>query len=85
MTFYASAVVAQQEPGYKKTQHCFCCNQAVTEIGDGPVIGYDAYISDGVMERVLMHRDCAFAMAQRIICDAWPNRRAGEVRMQNDR
>jgi hypothetical protein len=49
------------------------------------VIAYDAHPGTELLHSVLMHRDCAFAMAQRIICDAWPKRRAGEQLMKNDR
>lgn len=85
MTFYISPVFAQVESLISPDNHCFCCNKPLTKASDGPVIAYDAHPVEGKLSRVLMHRDCAFAMAQRIICDAWPNRRVGEVFMQNDR
>lgn len=85
MTFYISAVVANAESPIRGESRCFCCNQELTSALDGPVVAYDAYPTSDGMVRMLMHRDCAFAMAQRIICDAWPKRRVGDVPMKNDR
>lgn len=48
-------------------------------------MAYDAHpIVENLVHRILMHRDCAFAMAQRLICDAWPNRHMDSL-MKNDR
>lgn len=55
--------------------HCFCCG--VPLVSMIPVIAYDAYPSSDGQVVMLMHRDCAFAMAQRIIVDAWLHRREG--------
>lgn len=42
----------------------------------GATIVYDMQdMADPLYTRYTFHRDCAFEMAQRIICDAWPNRR----------
>lgn len=85
MTFYASPVEAAEKSPVRLTNYCFCCSGPLAEEADGPVIAYDACLTPGGYTRVLMHRDCAFAMAQRIICDAWPNRRAGDKHMMNNR
>jgi hypothetical protein len=69
MTFYADTDAAETSP-FNNHETCPACG----EPSSGSTVGY---------VRVLFHRDCAFAMAQRIICDAWPNRRAGEW-MRND-
>lgn len=91
MTFHISPVVAQAESvlypeailGSKS--HCFCCGESLTKASDGPVVEYHVFPTPGDLSSILMHRDCAFAMAQRIICDTWPNRRVGDVLMKNDR
>lgn len=80
MTYSISAFVAKEESPFDVHEPCFCCGQKI----EGPVVSYDAHITPGTITRVLMHRDCAFAMAQRIICDAWPNRRHGDSLMAND-
>lgn len=85
MTLYISPVVANAESPIRCDDRCFCCDAPLVSAAEGPVIGYDAYPTSDRMLRVLMHRDCAFAMAQRIICDAWPNRRVGDVLMKNDK
>lgn len=85
MTFYISPLVAKAESHFGFEDRCFCCNKPLTKASDGPVIGYDAYPTGEGMANVMMHRDCAFAMAQRIICDAWPNRRVGDEPMKNNR
>lgn len=82
MTFHANLEDAKANHPWKTpaTSHCFCCGKQL----DGPLVGYDVDSpSEGGPQRVLMHRDCAFAMAQRIICDAWPKRRVG-AQMQNN-
>ena len=61
--------------------HCFCCGEPMS----GPTITYDAFpTDDGYLRGVHMHRDCAFAMANRLILDAWPHRR-DEADMQTVR
>lgn len=51
--------------------NCICCGQEILS----DVVAYDMCIADpNKYVRTLMHRKCAFEMAQRIICDAWPNR-----------
>jgi hypothetical protein len=85
MTFYISPIVAQAESPFEALDHCFCCGEGLSKVQDGSVVAYDAWPTQVSHKSVLMHRDCAFAMAQRIICDAWPNRRVGDVLMKNDR
>jgi len=85
LTFYISVVTAREQSLFKLQTQCFCCGKAIETAADGPVIAYDAHPGTELLHSVLMHRDCAFAMAQRIICDAWPKRRAGEQLMKNDR
>ena len=78
MTFHISVVTARDKSLFELQTKCFCCGKAIQKAADGPVVAYDAYPGTELLRFVLMHRDCAFAMAQRIICDAWPNRRAGD-------
>lgn len=85
MTFDISVVAAKEESPLQVQTRCFCCNQELTNVADGPVVSYDAWPTPETLIRVMMHRDCAFAMAQRIICDAWPKRRVSDVLMKNDR
>lgn len=85
MTFDISAVTALERSPFQVQRRCFCCNKALEIATDGPVVSYDAWPTSDVLTRVFMHRDCAFAMAQRIICDAWPNRHVGDILMKNDR
>lgn len=85
MTFYISVVTAEEQSPFKLQTSCFCCGKAIQTAADGPVVGYDAYPGTELLQSVLMHRDCAFAMAQRIICDAWPNRRVGDKLLTNNR
>lgn len=85
MTFSISIVVEKDRSPFQLQTRCFCCNEEVKTANDGPIISYDAWPTSDVLTRVVMHRDCAFAMAQRIICDAWPNRRSGDTLMKNDK
>lgn len=80
VTFHPSIDHAHENSPFQTRDTCLCCGQPAS----GPLIGYDLELENGTFSRALMHRDCAFAMAQRIIMDAWPNRRAGGL-MQNDR
>jgi hypothetical protein len=49
------------------------------------LVGYDLILpGTDHLTRALFHRDCAFAMAQRLIIDTWPHRHAGEP-MKNNR
>ncbi|MGR2680076.1 hypothetical protein [Chromobacterium haemolyticum] len=77
MTFYKNLDQAKNAPFVSSGDHCFCCNEKI----EGSVVAYDAYPNPDSerLVRVMMHRDCAFAMAQRLICDAWPNRHEGEL------
>ena len=80
MTFYKDLETAS-ESSFNNSDTCLCCG----EPSNGPLVGYDLILPGSeIYTRALFHRDCAFAMAQRIIVDAWPNRRAGEW-MANDR
>ncbi len=80
MTFHADLQAAQKDSPFNTYETCLCCG----EPADGPLVGYDMNLPKEGHVRALFHRDCAFAMAQRMICDAWPNRHR-EPRMQNDR
>ncbi|MGY2685428.1 hypothetical protein ACVWVZ_004762 [Pseudomonas tolaasii] len=55
---------------------CFNCNRPL----EGSSVCYDGYVSgDGPTGiSIYMHTECAMAVAQRLICDAWPNRRSGK-------
>lgn len=81
MTYFADAETAANESPFAIHDTCLCCGEAA----NGPTIGYDLILpGSDKMTRAFFHRDCAFAMAQRIICDAWPNRR-DKPGMQNNR
>lgn len=75
MTFSRTLAEAIDASPFNCTVECLCCGGQI----EGPTIGYDLNLPgmDAPITRAMMHRDCAFAMAQRIICDAWPNRRSG--------
>jgi hypothetical protein len=68
------------EPGVFQIKHahnedkCFACDRDLT----APIVQYHG------SRAISMHRDCAFAMAQRLIADSWGNRRDGEL-MKCDR
>lgn len=79
MTFHNNLGAAQSDSPFQTYETCMCCG----EPADGPLVGYDMNLPQLGHVRALFHRDCAFAMAQRFICDAWPNRRSGEW-MKND-
>jgi hypothetical protein len=85
MAFEISIITAREQSPIPVESRCFCCNAELKTAADGPLVAYDAYPTSNGIARVLMHRDCAFAMAQRIICDAWPKRRVGEELMKNDK
>jgi len=81
MTYFKDATTGVADSPFEPMGKCMCCGEATT----GPTVAYDLVTPDtGTLVRAFFHRDCAFAMAQRIICDAWPNRRDGEW-MKNDR
>lgn len=80
MTFHPSPEDAHKDSVYDTYDTCLCCGEPAS----GPLVGYDLMLTENQFRRALMHRDCAFAMAQRIIVDAWPNRHKGE-RMKNDK
>jgi len=71
MTYHSTAAAALESAPFASEDRCFCCNARL----EGPTVTYDAYPHpDGTLKSVNMHRDCAFAMAQRMICDTWPHR-----------
>jgi hypothetical protein len=74
MNFHKDLPSAQQDSPFEPYETCMCCGDPA----NGPLVGYDMNLPSVGHVRALFHRDCAFAMAQRMICDAWPNRRAGE-------
>lgn len=81
MSYFKDAETAAKESPFATHEICMCCGKAAA----GPTVAYDLTLPGGdLLTRALFHRDCAFAMAQRIIYDAWPNRRDGEW-MQNNR
>lgn len=79
MTYHSDGHSALKEAPFKDQSLRLCCGNVVT----GPTVRYDGYIKANELTSLFMHRDCAFAMAQRMICDAWPNRREKNL-MQND-
>ncbi len=81
MTYHKDLATAEEDSPFATHGVCMCCGEA----SDGPLIGYDLVLPQTqIYTRALFHRDCAFAMAQRIICDSWPNRRTHNP-MQNNR
>lgn len=82
MTYFNDAASAKAESPFRTFDICMCCGQ----VADGPLVGYD-FVLPGAPQaytRALLHRDCAFAMAQRLILDTWPHRHVGE-HMKNNR
>lgn len=81
MSYSKDTQTALEKAGsYETHEVCMCCGEAAA----GPIVAYDLVLPGNDYEsRALFHRDCAFAMAQRIICDAWPNRRDGEWMQTN--
>lgn len=71
MSYFVNLKSAKAFYPYNVPQRCFCC---AVEL-DGPIVRYDGCNDKGEGVSIFMHRDCAFAMAQRLIVDAWPNRR----------
>ena len=81
MSYFKDAETAVNESPFATHELCMCCGEPAA----GPIVAYDLVLPGTDFEtRAMCHRDCAFAMAQRIIYDAWPNRRDGEF-MQNNR
>lgn len=68
MTYYKNPELARVNSLYKTTTKCAACGSPLT----GATVVYDLYGTEIVGHA--FHRNCAFEMAQRIICDAWPNR-----------
>lgn len=77
MAFYKSENELSQHPFavHGDGKLCAFCGESLV----GPLVVYDMQLEPGSLEGLAMHRDCAFAMAQRMILDAWPNRRVGEL------
>lgn len=81
MTYHKNEAAFAAETPIVTGETCLCCGEAAK----GPTVGYDLVLpGTSHYTRIPFHRDCAFAMAQRIISDAWPNRR-DEGMMQNNR
>jgi hypothetical protein len=80
MVYYPSREVADEESALEIHGTCMCCGAEA----EGPLVAYDLTLPGNRLARALFHRDCAFAMAQRIICDTWPKRR-DKTLMGNDR
>ena len=63
------------DPGVFQIKHahdekkCFACSKVLS----APIVQYQGSAA------ISMHRDCAFAMAQRLITDSWVNRREGDL------
>jgi len=74
MSYFKDRESAAASSPYNSPQSCFGCGQPL----DGPTVRHDGYQPDGEGLSVFLHRDCAFAMAQRMIVDSWPNRRDGK-------
>lgn len=82
MSFYESADKLPEHHYriYDEGKICACCGTNL----DGPTVVYDLHLESNSISGLAMHRDCAFALAQRIIVDAWPNRYKTEL-MKNNR
>lgn len=81
MTYHKDLEAAERDSPFNTHDVCMCCGST----SDGPLVGYDLILPDDTtLTRALFHRDCAFAMAQRLIMDAWANRHDGEW-MKNNR
>lgn len=73
MTYYKDADEAVNDTlsdWRQPADKCFCCKGGLV----GDMVTYDGFEEDGRNNTLWMHKKCAFEMAQRIICDAWPNR-----------
>lgn len=73
MTYYRNPELARKNSPVEITSKCPACGDPLS----GATVVYDLYGTD--IPGYAFHRDCAFEMAQRIICDAWPNRRDPDV------
>lgn len=81
MTYHKDAASAKADSPFTTHDVCLCCGEQT----DGPLVGYDLVLpGTSGYTHVLLHRDCAFAMAQRLILDTWPKRHVGEL-MRNNR
>jgi hypothetical protein len=74
MSYFKDADSAAASSPYNKPESCFGCGQSL----EGPTVRHDGYLSGGKGHSLFLHRDCAFAMAQRMSIDAWKNRRDGK-------
>ncbi|WP_122881491.1 hypothetical protein [Pseudomonas sp.] len=74
MTFNAKHQESDQFHVDPKKAICFNCSEPFT----GASVRYDGYAGNGEGEghSIYLHVKCASEMAQRLITDAWPNRRA---------
>lgn len=73
MTFYKTPEIAREKSLVELTTVCVSCGDPLT----GATVVYELYGTDTIGHT--FHRQCAFEMAQRMICDAWPNRHASDV------
>lgn len=72
MTYSADLEAARIKAGSMAIYEiCLCCGKEAA----GPTVAWDLMLpEDNAYRRVFFHRDCAFGMAQGMICDVWPNR-----------
>jgi hypothetical protein len=81
MTYFKDKATAEADAPFNVYPICICCGKAT----EGPLVAYDLTLpGTDYLSRALFHRDCAFAMAQRLIIDTWPHRHVGEM-MKNNR
>ena len=73
MTYNANHQESAPMYNNPKDAICFDCGRPL----DGASVRYDGYAHSGKGggHSIYMHTVCASEMAQRLICDAWPNRR----------
>jgi hypothetical protein len=55
----------------RKSSVCFGCGKVFF----GGAVRYDGFGGPDTAQSIYLHAACASAMAQVLICDAWPNRR----------
>ena len=73
MAFHRTLAEAVTASPFNCTTACLCCGEAI----EGATVGWDLQLPgmETPITRAMMHRDCAFEMAQGLILDTWPNRR----------
>jgi hypothetical protein len=81
MSYFKDRAAAEAGAHFRLSTTCLCCGEET----DGPLVSYDLILpGTDYYTSVLLHRDCAFAMAQRLITDTWQHRHVGEM-MKNNR